>query len=185
MHQFLFVATSIRPFSNHVGGRLSVGGVLNEFHFLSLIMSSSELRAGDDISAVDGRGVASDRFCHSSAWGHQLRESMSAGCASGRTGVACAHQYAAANRRWQPAGGDGSSFCFAGAAFHDQRGAAHALGRSGAYRTRRHCDCLPRIERGCMRELNAYAVRYGGKIEDVTLARRFFSALPKARSITE
>ncbi len=32
----------------------------------------------------------------------------------------------------------------------------------------------PRLEPGCVRELNGYAARYGGKIEDVTLARRFF-----------
>jgi hypothetical protein len=32
----------------------------------------------------------------------------------------------------------------------------------------------PHVEPGCMRELNGYAARYGGKVEDVTLARRFF-----------
>jgi 4-amino-4-deoxy-L-arabinose transferase-like glycosyltransferase len=32
----------------------------------------------------------------------------------------------------------------------------------------------PRVEPGCIKELDAYAARYGGKVEDVTLARRFF-----------
>jgi hypothetical protein len=32
----------------------------------------------------------------------------------------------------------------------------------------------PRVEPGCVRELNGYAARYGGKVEDVTLARQFF-----------
>jgi hypothetical protein len=32
----------------------------------------------------------------------------------------------------------------------------------------------PRVEPGCVKELNAYAARYGGKVEDVTLARKFF-----------
>jgi 4-amino-4-deoxy-L-arabinose transferase-like glycosyltransferase len=32
----------------------------------------------------------------------------------------------------------------------------------------------PRVEPGCVKELNAYAARYGGKVEDVTLARQFF-----------
>jgi 4-amino-4-deoxy-L-arabinose transferase-like glycosyltransferase len=32
----------------------------------------------------------------------------------------------------------------------------------------------PRLEPGCVRELNGYAARYGGKVEDVTLARQFF-----------
>jgi hypothetical protein len=32
----------------------------------------------------------------------------------------------------------------------------------------------PRIEVGCVRELNSYAARYAGKVEDVTLARKFF-----------
>jgi Dolichyl-phosphate-mannose-protein mannosyltransferase len=34
----------------------------------------------------------------------------------------------------------------------------------------------PRIEPGCVKELNAYAARYGGKVKDVTLARKFFGA---------
>jgi len=32
----------------------------------------------------------------------------------------------------------------------------------------------PRVEPGCVRELDGYAARYGGKVEDVILARRFF-----------
>ena len=32
----------------------------------------------------------------------------------------------------------------------------------------------PRVEPGCIKELNGYAARYGGKVEDVALARRFF-----------
>jgi hypothetical protein len=32
----------------------------------------------------------------------------------------------------------------------------------------------PRVEPGCVKELSGYAARYGGKVEDVTLARRFF-----------
>jgi 4-amino-4-deoxy-L-arabinose transferase-like glycosyltransferase len=32
----------------------------------------------------------------------------------------------------------------------------------------------PRVEPGCLNELSGYAARYGGKVEDVTLARRFF-----------
>jgi 4-amino-4-deoxy-L-arabinose transferase-like glycosyltransferase len=32
----------------------------------------------------------------------------------------------------------------------------------------------PRVEPGCLSELSGYAARYGGKIEDVTLARQFF-----------
>jgi 4-amino-4-deoxy-L-arabinose transferase-like glycosyltransferase len=32
----------------------------------------------------------------------------------------------------------------------------------------------PRLEPGCVKELNGYAARYGGKVEDVALARRFF-----------
>jgi hypothetical protein len=32
----------------------------------------------------------------------------------------------------------------------------------------------PRLEPGCLRELNAYVARYGGKVQDVTLARQFF-----------
>ena len=34
----------------------------------------------------------------------------------------------------------------------------------------------PRAEAGCVKELGAYAARYGGKIEDVALARRFFGS---------
>jgi hypothetical protein len=34
----------------------------------------------------------------------------------------------------------------------------------------------PRLESFCVRELNAYAERYGGKTEDVTLARQFFGS---------
>ncbi len=32
----------------------------------------------------------------------------------------------------------------------------------------------PQAEPGCLRELNGYVARYGGKIEDVTVVRRFF-----------
>jgi hypothetical protein len=32
----------------------------------------------------------------------------------------------------------------------------------------------PRVEPGCLRELDAYVARYGGKVQDVTLARQFF-----------
>jgi hypothetical protein len=32
----------------------------------------------------------------------------------------------------------------------------------------------PRVEPGCLNELSGYAARYGGKVEDVILARRFF-----------
>ena len=32
----------------------------------------------------------------------------------------------------------------------------------------------PRVEPGCVKELNGYAARYAGKVEDVTLARKFF-----------
>jgi hypothetical protein len=32
----------------------------------------------------------------------------------------------------------------------------------------------PRVEPGCVNELSGYAARYGGKVNDVTLARRFF-----------
>ncbi len=34
----------------------------------------------------------------------------------------------------------------------------------------------PRAEPGCLKELDALVARYGGKTQDVTLARRFFGA---------
>jgi hypothetical protein len=34
----------------------------------------------------------------------------------------------------------------------------------------------PRAEPGCLKELNAFVTRYGGKTEDVALARRFFGS---------
>ena len=124
----------------------------------------------DRLSAAAARRIPGHRARHPSPGRDQLREPLSADRASGRAGVARADRHSrcalsAATGRWSTAATSISPIRPATFVVTEPMRTPWVdqarIAREGI------AIVCPRAEPGCVKELNAYVTRYGGKTEDV------------------